>query len=900
MARKMFVNSSKNTGMIIPSSTYRIQFNRNFNFSHLAGISDYLHELGITAIYASPILQAANESEHGYDGIDPTTINKELGTEEDLAVLTSDLKQKGITWIQDIVPNHLAFDTNNVWLRDVLERGVNSSFAEWFDIDWDHPFYHNKLMVPFLDASLKDCIAEGKLQVQFNQQGFFIACYNTLYPVNLDGYPMLLSGVFDTEFNHVNSAVSALLNNIATSFDHWQNLKQELLTQLSDDRAITAIRQKIDAVNKDQAFLTTLLSLQHYVLCHFADSHTQINYRRFFNVNGLICLRMEDERVFHDYHRYTHSLYEKGYIHGLRIDHIDGLKNPAEYIDRVRKLFGEDCYVIVEKILDVKEELPEAFAIQGTSGYEFLSYINQVITDSKGAQKLLALYNSLVPAFKDYDSIVFNNKLSNLESYLNGEWDNLLRMLLTLNLIDDEEIRMPLLKKALGAFMAAFPVYRAYPENLPLTDNDRRLVIEGFQKANERHPELQYELGVLRSIFEPHEDPIRNNNRLLFIQRLMQFTGPLAAKGVEDTTFYLYNPLISHNEVGDQPCVLGIPVIQFHEKMIQRQSRNPLSFNCTSTHDTKRGEDGRIRINIISELAEEWAALVNQWQKINDPYRAQLGQIHAPIINDEYFLYQAILGGFPEDLQLTNEFIERTKKYFVKALRESKLMSNYVDPDLAYEEACTSFIDHLLNPQHSFLPSFLPFLKKIIPYANTYTMVQVIIKTTAPGIPDIYRGCELWDISYVDPDNRRPVDYELRKKLLQEMKEKENESPAAVLQWAESRFETGAQKMFVTRKMLQLRKNNPQLFIKGEYIPLYAQGAERIVIVYLRHFENAWIVVILPLGIVANTGKPLAITLPGNAPGKWRNIFTGENITGREIDIHKLFERFAMAVLVAD
>jgi (1->4)-alpha-D-glucan 1-alpha-D-glucosylmutase len=884
--------------MTIPSSTYRIQFNRNFNFSHLAAISDYLEELGVTAIYASPILQAAKESEHGYDGIDPTVINRELGTEDDLAALTKSLKEKGISWIQDIVPNHLAFDTSNVWLKDVLERGVNSSFASYFDIDWDHPFYHNKLMVPFLDTQLSECVSEGKLQVQFTEQGFFIGYYNNLYPANPDSYPMLLSGCFDTEYNHVNSAISALINNNATDFEHWQSLKQELLTQLHDDTAILAIRKKVDAINNDQAFLTTLLSMQHYVLCHFADSHTQINYRRFFNVNGLICLRMEDERVFNAYHQHTHSLYEKGYIQGLRVDHIDGLKNPKEYIDRLRDLFGQDCYLIVEKILDVKEELPEAFDIQGTSGYEFLSYINQVITDSKGAEKLLSLYTSYVPAFADYDTIVFNNKFSNLESYLNGEWDNLLRMLLSLNLIDDEEIRMAVLKKALGVFMAAFPVYRAYPEKLPLTGNDQQLVAEGFEKALERFPDLRYELEVLRKVFEPHEDPTRNNNRLLFVQRLMQFTGPLAAKGVEDTTFYLYNPLISHNEVGDQPCVLGIPVRQFHEKMIERQLRNPLSFNCTSTHDTKRGEDGRIRINIISELAEEWTSLVEHWQKINEPFRKQLGIVRAPIINDEYFLYQAILGGFPEDLQLTNEFRERTKRYFVKALRESKLMSDYVNPNIAYEEACTSFIDHLLNPQHSFLPSFLPFLKKIIPYANIYTMVQVIIKTSAPGIPDIYRGCELWDISYVDPDNRRPVDYELRKNLLREIKQREAEGTDNVLQWAGSQFETGAQKMFVTRQMLQLRKNNPQLFIKGLYIPLYAEGGERIVIAFLRQFESEWILIILPLGIVANTGKPLTLILPEKAPDKWKNIFTGEDIAGRSIDIHKLFHKFPVAVLM--
>jgi (1->4)-alpha-D-glucan 1-alpha-D-glucosylmutase len=887
----------KSIRMKIPSCTYRIQFNPKFTFGHLAGIADYLEELGITAVYASPILQPGKGSEHGYDGIDPSKINGELGTIEELAELSALLQKKGMGWIQDIVPNHLSFDTNNVWLKDVLERGINSSYATHFDIDWDHPFYQQKLMVPFLEAPASDCVRQRKLAVQFNEEGFFIAYYSSMYPISLHTYPLLLSGCFDDEFNHANAAVSALINNSTTDIDHWRRMKEDLMKQLLEEPVATRIKDKLVAINEDESLLANILSTQYYVLCHHMESNTQINYRRFFNVNSLICLRMEDERVFQDYHCFTYSLYEKGYIQGLRIDHIDGLKNPREYIDRLRALFGKDCYIIVEKILDVKEELPVAFDIQGTSGYEFLSYINQVITDSRGSKKLLALYDTYGTGFNDYEKIVFENKLSNLESYLNGEWDNLLRLLLSLNLIDDEEIRLLDLKMALGVFMASYPVYRAYIDQLPLDENDRQLVSLAFEKALERYPHLHYEFSVLRELFEPHTDTTRNNNRLTFVQRLMQFTGPLAAKGVEDTTFYRYNPLISHNEVGDQPCVLGIPVRQFHEKMMERQIKNPLSFNCTSTHDTKRGEDNRIRINIISELADEWEQLVGHWQKINEPYRTQIGDVRAPIVNDEYFLYQAILGGFPEDLKLTDQFVSRTKRYFTKVLRESKLMSDYIDPNVAYEEACTAFIDHLLNPSHNFLPSLLPFVKKIIDYANTYTMVQVIIKATAPGIPDIYQGCELWDLSYVDPDNRRPVDFDLRRRLLREMDQKENESMQALLEWANEHYEIGTQKLFVTKKMLQLRKVNRKLFIKGEYIPLYSEGGDRVVIAFFRCYKNEWILVILPLGIVDHTGESLLLRMPEGAPRAWKNIFTGETATGDVLDVHDIFEKFPVAVL---
>lgn len=884
--------------MVVPSCTYRIQFNPRFTFNHLAQIIEYLDELGISTIYASPILQPSKGSEHGYDGIDPSKLNPELGTIEDLEKLSACLKRKNIGWIQDIVPNHLAFHTSNVWLKDVLERGINSSYSGHFDIDWEHPAYKNKLMVPFLDASVSECIEQEKLQLVFEpSDGFYFSFYNNQYPVSLESYSTLLSGCFDEERNDINAALSALVNNLTTDHEHWKNLKIDLLHLLNNEELLLRIQEKVKQVNEQRSFLQGILSAQHYVLCHFTESHLQINYRRFFNVNGLICLKVEDEKVFYDYHRYVHSLYEKGLIQGLRIDHVDGLKDPHEYLRRLRALFGKDCYIIVEKILDVKEELPATMDIQGTSGYEFLSYINQVITDRKGSEKLLALYQEYVPQYKDYEDVVYKNKLSNLESYLNGEWDNLLRYLLSLNLIDDGEINIADLKTALGAFMAAFPVYRVYIENLPLDINDEQLVVEAFAKAFKRYPHLHYQLGILRQLFVPYPETTRNTNRLLFIQRVMQFTGPLAAKGIEDTTFYLYNPLISHNEVGDQPCVLGIPVREFHEKMQQRLTKNSLSLNCTSTHDTKRGEDNRIRINIISELTDEWTSLVAQWQQINEPFRKDINNIRSPIVNDEYFLYQAIIGGFPEDLNVTTDFIKRTKNYFTKVLRESKLMSDHIKPNLEYETACSDFIDHLLDPGHQFIPSVLPFVKKIIKYANTYTMVQVIIKTTAPGIPDIYQGCELWDLSYVDPDNRRPVNFELRKKLLQTAKEKEKEGIDSLLSWANDHYEVGAQKLMVTHKMLRLRRSNNDLFVQGEYIPVYSEGSVRTVIAYFRHFQNKWILVVLPLGIVANTGKELRVVLPPETPHNWVNIFTHEQFSGDTIDVQDLFSEFPVAVL---
>ena len=886
--------------MIIPSSTYRIQFTPTFHFKELSSIIDYLEELGITAIYASPILEPTRGSQHGYDGINVTRINPELGNEEEFEELSSLLRSKNMAWIQDIVPNHLAFHTNNVWLRDVLERGMNSTYASHFDIDWEHPACRGKLMAPFLGEHLYDCLDAGKIQLAFrDESGFTLDYYDQHYPVSFDSYARLLSGCCDEDNNAVNAALGALVNHPNTSYDHWLSLKADLLLRLTEQPIRERIEMRMKEINADKQTLLEIINAQHYALCVFTETNLYINYRRFFNINGLICLRMEDEHVFQDYHRYIHSLYQKGFIQGLRIDHIDGLRDPHDYIRKLRRLFGEDCYIIVEKILDKKEELPASMDIQGTSGYEFLSYINQVITDQHGAEKLVALYREYVPESRDYHDIVFANKFANLETYLNGEWDNLLRLLLSLNLVDDEEIRVQDLKMALGVFMAAFPVYRVYIEALPLDINDEQLVVEAFAIAHKRFPELEYELGILRQLFVPHPDPTRNMNRLIFIQRLMQFTGPLAAKGIEDTTFYSYNALISHNEVGDQPCVLGIPVREFHEKMQERWTKNALSFNCTSTHDTKRGEDNRVRINVISELSDEWIGLVRQWMELNEPFRKQLGDLRAPIINDEYFLYQAITGGFPEDLKPGKSFVERTKTYFTKALRESKVMSDHINPNLAYEGACNEFIDHLFDTEHSFLDTLMPFVKKIIGYANTYAMVQVIIKTTAPGIPDIYQGCELWDLSYVDPDNRRPVDFNLRKQLLATIREKEQEGLPQLLHWAQSNYTIGAQKLLVTSRILQLRKAHRNLFIEGEYLPVYYEGSDRVIIAYMRHLDNLWVMVVLPLGIVAHTGKELCLHLPPHAPEEWRNIFTGETVRGNVLDVKAMFHRFPVAVLIS-
>lgn len=881
--------------MFSPSSTYRIQFNKNFTFKSLEQIIDYLEELGISTIYASPIFKAMNGSDHGYDVVNPNIINDEIGTLDELRALSKKLKDKNFSWIQDIVPNHMSVIGTNYRLWDVLERGRNSTYGNYFDIDWDHPQLKDRVMLPFLEASLEKCLEQKKVILRFAENGFEICYYENHYPVNADSYDLLLSQCDLQKETHEKDLQEFLANKNA-DYENWKRVKKHFIEKLFYDKE--KIEAGVKRINENKELLLQLANDQFYKLEWYEESDRIMNYRRFFTINGLMCVRIEDENVFNDYHQLIKQLYDEGLIQGLRIDHIDGLKDPAGYIESLRNLLGKDCYIIAEKILEIKEQLPEAFDLEGTSGYEFLSYINQVLTDMKGAEKLLAFYNLQAPDFQDYYDIVFNKKFSFLEKYMRGEWDNLMRLLFSLNIIDDRSIRQEELCQALGTFMAAFPVYRVYIDQFPVDDVSREIVNKAFEDAGKRAPHLKHAFEPLKKLFD--DDGDKQTERLQFIQRLMQFTGPLAAKGVEDTTFYLYNPLISHNEVGDLPCVLGIPVNGFHEKMQQRHKANPLSLNSTSTHDTKRGEDARVRINVLSELTNEWTALVTHWQQINAPFKKHVKEVMAPVFNDEYFLYQSIVGGFPEDLNTNDESKDRLKWFYTKALRESKFFSTPARPDDDYEKACMEFIDALFDPSHAFLSSIIPFVRKVKLYSEVYSLSQVVIKSTAPGIPDFYQGSELWDLSYVDPDNRRQVNYDFRKCLMNELLEKERESLEDVLCWSQNKLLLGAQKMFTTRTILQYRKANNALFIEGDYIPLEVEEGKRKVIAYARKKEDKWVMVVIPTGLVAaqKTGwEGIEVPMPTDAPKRWRNIFTGEVVsTNGDLQLKEVFNQFPVAV----
>ena len=863
--------------MFIPSSTYRIQFNKDFTFDQFNNIIDYLHHLGISTIYAAPILKSTKGSVHGYDVTDPHTIDPEIGTLEELKEIAARLKKKGMTWLQDIVPNHMAFDPSNLRLMDVLERGQLSPYYNYFDIDWNHssPALKGKVLVPFLGDELDSCIDNKQVRLNFTQAGFVIEYFDARYPVSIAAYDHIFSILSTSAGKKLRAEWEQFKGGAAPRSDlkTWQKVKSHWVNSISRSEE-SNIRKILVEVETDGKKLAEILDRQHYLLSHWKRTEKEINYRRFFTVNQLICLRMEDEWVFNEYHSFLRTLYKENIVQGFRIDHIDGLKDPAQYIQRLRSLFGENCYIIAEKILEFKEQVPESWPLQGTSGYEFLAYVNQLFTDRKGGRKLVEFYEQLVPQLPGYKQIVDENKRMILDNYMSGEWDNLTNLFLELNLAGS--LKRESIKKALGAVLVSLPVYRIYPDDLPLTGSDLVIMSEAIQKAKHLSPITVSELDYFNELIVTPPQEMKTTI-LKFLKRMMQYAGPLTAKGVEDTTFYVYNPLISHDEVGDSPSAMGISIKEFHGRMDIRQQTTPFSLNTTATHDTKRGEDVRIRLNLLSEIPEQWIHVVESWFKMNKDYHTLIDGRHAPSVNDEYFIYQSIIGGFPEDLKPSESWVSRLQEYLVKALREAKMNTSWEAPDDGYENGCKEFVEKIIRNQE-FISSAVQFLNIILPHANAYAIGQMLIKITAPGVPDIYQGCELWDLSYVDPDNRRAVDYKIRKKFLDQIREKEEVDPKSVFSFLEEHRDRGAEKLFVAMKALNFRRSHNKTFTHGEYLPLQITGSYPVACAYVRRYREQCVLVIVPLSLATtHDWTDESVLLPASLAGNSTNIFTAKS-----------------------
>jgi (1->4)-alpha-D-glucan 1-alpha-D-glucosylmutase len=930
--------------MRVPDATYRLQLSREFGFSQAKSLVSYLHMLGISGLYASPIFHARPGSLHGYDIVDPNRLNPELGSQEDFESLIGELHRYEMGWIQDIVPNHMAYDGQNQMLMDALESGQGSQFFDYFDIEWNHPYesLKEKILAPFLGEFYSRCLEAGEIKLGYDQTGLSINYYSLRLPLNIESYSSVLSydlgllkkrGSAHPDFIKFFGVLYALKN--LPSKEERQERSDQIMfvkrmlwelyttnheiTKLIDERIEKLNGQKGDAESFNG--LDRLLSEQLFRLSFWKVATEEINYRRFFNINDLISLRTEDEKVFHHIHSLIFKLIEEEKIDGLRIDHIDGLYDPTNYLKRIRQKVG-DLYVTVEKILALKEGLPSDWPVQGTTGYDFLNYVNGLFCETKNESRFTQIYARFTGFRTAYPNLVSEKKRLIIGRHMAGDIDGLAHLMKNISSRDrvGGDITLYGLKRALVEVLTFFPVYRSYINYEVYSEEDRLRVREALQKAKETNPGLLHELNFIERFllldFRDHLAEDEKSRWIHFVMRFQQLTGPLMAKGFEDTTLYVYNRLLSLNEVGGDSKQFGISVAEFHKFNQGRMRSWRHSMNATATHDTKRGEDVRARINVISELPEEWEKKIKAWSQLNERAKKTLKGEEVPDRNDEYFLYQTLIGAFPLHEGERSGFLERLKAYIIKAVREAKVHTEWLKPDTAYEEAFVSFIEEILEPSETnrFLKDFLPFAKKISHYGMLNSLAQTLIKIVSPGVPDFYQGTELWDLSFVDPDNRRPVDFAKRAKLLQEIKEKESGDCLTLARELLSNRQDSRVKLYVIYKALNFRRAYQELFLEGDYIPLGAVGrSKEHLCAFARRRGSVWVLLVVPrmiTGLVSVGEFPLgekawgnsSLDLPLDAPDCWRNLLTGETLMistdkkKKTLHLREVFQCFPVAL----
>ncbi len=913
-----------------PISTYRIQFHKDFTFTDFERIIPYLDKLGIKTVYASPIFEAVPGSVHGYDGVNPQRINPEIGTEEQLQRIHEVLAQRGIGWLQDIVPNHMAFHPDNRWLMDVLEKGTLSLYSTFFDIDWNSPHHQGRLMVPFLGDPLDDVLNQGELTVSYQDRRFVLTYFDTAYPLHLRSYASILQAANEPPSEPLRELLVQLaelddITDPTTYALHSTALQIKLDEWLRQSPAKSFLGKCLRALNESPAQLRRIIDEQAYRLCFYGETDFRINYRRFFTVNSLICLNIQHQHVFDHVHHFTKKLLETGAFQGLRIDHIDGLYDPSQYLERLRQLAGEDAYIIVEKILKDDEDLPTNWPIQGATGYGFLSIVNNLLTRTSSQESFTRFYQELVGDRKVVRKELYDKKAYILFQHMGGELDNLFHLFRELQLANEEQLTaLPndTLKEAIGEFLIRCPVYRYYGNRMPLDPTEADAIRNIFDHIRQHKSRLSPAIDLLEKVlltWPSEENTAYTNRALQFYQRCMQFTGPLMAKGVEDTLMYTYTRFIGHDEVGDSPLYFGLTVDEFHQKMMDRQAKWPLALNATSTHDTKRGEDVRSRLNVLTDLPDEWLDEVRIWQTLNHQLKTSVvidgsdesdeanGAIESPDPNDEYFIYQTLVGAYPMPDQDGEDFPNRLDEYLQKAIREAKRYSSHNTPNEAYEEATKAFARKLLDTNRPFWKRFDAFYRQIADLGIINSLAQVVLKCTCPGLPDVYQGCERWDLSMVDPDNRRPIDFEQRCESLDALLHHSSTN-----RWSElwrSRYD-GQIKLHLVYTLLQECRQQPVLFAEGQYTPLMVEGYYKDhVLAFARHDTQHWYVIAIPLGIARlcrdQQTTPITIDwndthilIPNEAPKQWQHRLTkAEGMAETGIRVTDVFADVPLGVL---
>jgi (1->4)-alpha-D-glucan 1-alpha-D-glucosylmutase len=927
----------------LPRATYRLQLNRDFTFAQATAIVPYLAALGISHCYISPCLKARPGSMHGYDIVNHNSLNPEIGSAEDFDSFVAALREHDMGLILDIVPNHMGvMGSDNAWWLDVLENGEASTYACFFDIDW-RPLkdeLHGKVLVPVLHDHYGVVLESGELKLVFRpERGEFDICYRShRFPVNPRVYPRILE--------HAVAKLAAKLGehnldvlefqSLITSFGHLparQELSSDGAVERNRDKEIHkrrlaevcarapeiagAVTEAVDLINgtsdKPTSFeeLHELIKLQAFRLANWRVAADDINYRRFFDTNDLAGLCMENETVFEATHRLILKFVAEGKVDGLRIDHPDGLYDPAQYLERLRHSIAlaannsenESRYVVIEKILTGAERLAAEWPVCGTTGYDFANLVNGLFVDPAAVDRFERIYRNVIGDEIDFDDLAYRCRKLIIRVALASELNVLAHQLTRIALSKRHTCDFTLnsLREALTEVVASFPVYRTYISLSGVSETDLGYIRIAVDSAKLRSPAADTSVFdfirevLLTRIAEGHDDAYRNAVTA-FAMKFQQFTSPVMAKGLEDTAFYRYHRLISLNDVGGNLRRFGIAPNEFHLANRERLRDWPHTMLATSTHDSKRSEDVRARINVLSEVSGLWRLRVRDWKRFNRSHRSVVDDKPAPSPNDEYLLYQTLVGVWPSE-PLSNEndreaFSERIENYMLKAIRESKQNTSWINQNTAYENAVSSFVKALLNPsaRNRFLNDFVPFQRLVARIGLWNSLSQTLLKLTTPGVPDIYQGNDLWDFSLVDPDNRRPVDYGQRRQAFESIQSWGGNLDATLVSRLLETPEDGRLKLYLIWKTLGLRKEWPDIFERGEYLPLTVQGARaNHVVAFTRRFDNASVLVVVPrlvaslLGdshlppIGSNVWEDTHIHVPFcGSSGKYRNAFTGE------------------------
>lgn len=814
-----------------PRATYRLQFHRDFTLQDARTLVPYLHALGVSHIYASPLLKARTGSTHGYDVCDCSRLNPELGAEADLEALVAALSEHGLGLILDIVPNHMGIGPENPWWWDVLRHGPASRFAGYFDIDWDppDPRLRDKVLLPVLGDEYARVLARGELRVVCTGSDVTVRYFEQRFPVAPES--LLVPGKF--------------------------------------------LAEAVAEFNADTVSLDRFLERQHYRLTCWRHGDARLNYRRFFTITDLAGVRVEDPQVFSDTHNCLLGWHQRGWLDGFRVDHIDGLRDPAQYLQRLRRA-APGAWIVVEKILAPAEALPRAWPVAGTTGYDFLNRLGGLFVDPAGEPPLTEFYAAFTGEPTDYPALVCEKKRLILREYLGAEVDRLLRLLQAAAARHGRDFAPDTLRAVLIEAVACFPVYRTYAQTQPrqISKTDRGHIRTTLATARAQRPDLDPAafdfLGALLRL------ELEGGAADDFVARFQQLTGPAMAKGVEDTAFYCHGRFVALNEVGGDPSRFGLSVADFHRACRHAQIEWPAAMLATSTHDTKRSEDVRARLYLLSEMPAAWADTVRRWSAMNERHR----RAGFPDRNSEYHCYQMLVGAWPLSQ-------DRALGCLVKAAREAKQHTSWTHPNPVYEQALKDFAVSALTDAE-FTADLERFVAPLVGPGYVNSLAQALIKLTAPGVPDIYQGTELWDFSLVDPDNRRPVDFALRRRLLEETR-----GLSAEAAWA--RRGEGLPKLWLIQRALRLRGQRPEPFATGGgYEPLAAAGARAAhVVAFCRGGDVATVTPRL----VWQLGGDWADTTLALPPGRWFNELTGDAVRGGRVPLRDLLRRFPVALL---